>query len=129
MAQAGPRGVKGAWRGRQGDRAGILARGFTGSCIALRWACSQLPGSRGTPLPLAGGEVQSRAAWTSDADGTRELLTLVPPELQERLGPSVTQGVGWSPEPEEEPDGFASERHKGLQSKENQADSGAHEQK
>ena len=53
----------------------------------------------------------------------------MPPELQERLGPSVTQGVGCRPEPEEEPDGFASECHEGLQSKENQADSGAHEQK
>ena len=53
----------------------------------------------------------------------------MPPELQERLGPSVMQGVGWRPEPEEEPDDPASERHEGLQSKETQADSGAHEQK
>ena len=68
-------------------------------------------------------------AWTPDADGARELSALVSPELQERLGPSVTQGVGCRPEPEEEPDGFASECHEGLQSKENQADSGAHEQK
>ena len=89
----------------------------------------QLRGSRGAPLPLAGGEVQSRAAWTPDAEGARALRELMPPELQERLGPSVMQGVGWRPEPEEEPDDPASERHEGLQSKETQADSGAHEQK
>ena len=44
-------------------------------------------------------------------------------------GTECDAGSRVGPEPEEEPDGPASERHEGLQSKETQADSGAHEQK